>query len=96
MGTDVDGVINIISNTKVKVTESVINKPSVIQLQQWLKLSNHSKLRLEWVVKMEVEVKAEDNSGVEIVPAIAILGGTNVNSDDDGQGVSTQESIADC
>ena len=73
-----------------------MNKLSAIQLQHWFEHSNHSKLRLEWVEKMEVEVKAEDNSGVEIVPAIAILGGTNVNSDDDGQGVSTQESIADC
>ena len=92
-GTDVDGVINIISHTTV--TKNVMSKPSAIPIHQWLKHSNHSKARLDWEEKMKEEVKAEDHSGLAIASAVTISGGINVDIDVDEQSISTQESMAD-
>ena len=56
-GTDVDGVIDILSDARV--AKKVMRLHSAIPLAAWLEHSNHLKARLDWEAKMKAEVEAE-------------------------------------
>ena len=80
-GTDVNGVVNILSNSKV--TKKMMSENSAIPLTTWMKHSNRSKERLDWEAKMKAEIQ-EEGAGEVVTPTIVVTGGTDEDSDDGG------------
>lgn len=91
-GTDVDGVVNILCNTKV--TERMMSVPSAIPLAGWLAHSTHSKARLDWETRMKAEIE-EEGLGEMVTPTVLVSGGAGEDSDDGGESDDSEEYIAE-
>ena len=59
-GTDVDGLINILCDKRI--TKKMMKDATKFPLSLWLERSNHSKTRLDWEKKMQVEMEAENST----------------------------------
>ena len=59
-GTDVDGLINILCEKRI--TKKIMKDAAKFPLSLRLEHSNHSKARLEWEKRMQVEMEAENST----------------------------------
>ena len=105
-GTDVDGVVNILNDSRVM--EKMMAGPIVIPIAAWLEHSNHSKARKDWEARMTAEIEAENDDvlaeggatrdmgecsvGEVVSTAIVVDIGTGAGSDDGEESDESQMS----
>ena len=108
-GTDVDGVVDILYDTRVM--EKMMTVPSAIPIRAWLEHSNHSRARKYWEEKMMAEIEAENNEvlaagvaiedmedtgiGGVVSPAIVVERGASAGRGDEGDSDESEMSIAE-